>query len=231
MTALSSEFVLGFVDFLRWVRDGYENAKDPTVKRDWWTLELRALGRMAREVDPAVDRLGLLFPLNDLLEALYSLDVGTAEPPLQPVKLKHRPPAPRWALFRGYAAAASELLIRNGAAASGADYWVAKRLSRAGYRKPGRSADARITAITIKGWRKEARERGPGELIRAAFDTCLEKDFPFEKYLPQVAALYRQIFPEGGIKTASAELKAFLRYLTVIEVIVSLFPPSELARK
>ena len=115
MTALSSEFVFGFVDLLRWVRDQCEDAKDPAEKREWFIRELNILRRMAREIDPAVDREGLLAPLSDLVLSLFSLDYGIADPLLRPRKLKHRPTDPRWALFRGGAAAASELLIRNGA--------------------------------------------------------------------------------------------------------------------
>jgi hypothetical protein len=170
LTALSSEFVFGFVDLLRWVRDQYENTKDPAEKRALWIDLVRILHRMGREIDPVVDREGLLAPLNDLVVSLYSLDYGVADPPLQPRKLTHRPPHLQGALFRGSAAAASELLIRNGATATEADSWVAKRLSKEGYQKPSKSADPRITAATIKGWRKEARERRPSELVRAQFE-------------------------------------------------------------
>jgi hypothetical protein len=56
MTTLSSEFVSGFVDVLRWARDEYENAKDPETQREAWTYLIQILHRMAREIDPAVDR-------------------------------------------------------------------------------------------------------------------------------------------------------------------------------
>ena len=120
MTALSSEFVFGFVDLLRWVRDRYEDAKDPGEKREWSIRELNILRRMAREIHPAVDREGLLAPLSDLVLSLFSLDYGVADPSLRPRKLKHRPPDPRWALFRGRAAAASELL-RSGTGATASE--------------------------------------------------------------------------------------------------------------
>jgi hypothetical protein len=171
---------------------------------------------MARKIDPAA----ALFPLDALLVSLCSLDLGTAEPPLQPVKLNHRPPDPSWAYFRGGAAAASEQLIRHGARASEADAWVAKRLSRAGYHKPGRSPDTRITAVTVKGWRKEAREGGPGKLVRTAFDTCLE-DAQRAEYSPQVAVLYGEILLDGTEPPLNVEGEGMFRCLTVIELILA----------
>jgi hypothetical protein len=186
MTILSPDFVSGFVDLLRWVHEGYADAKDPTEKREWLGRELNILRRMAREIDPAVDREGLLAPLSHLDISLFSLDYGVADPLLRPRKLKHRPTDPRWALFRGGAAAASQLLIRSGATASEADGWVAKKLDREGYQKPSKTADPRITGATIKGWRKAASEGRPDDLIRAEFEAVVEdRDPQVREYLPQ----------------------------------------------
>jgi hypothetical protein len=55
---LSPEFVSGFVDLLRWARDKYENTKDAEIQREAWTYFVQILHRMAREIDPAVDREG-----------------------------------------------------------------------------------------------------------------------------------------------------------------------------
>jgi hypothetical protein len=233
MTALSSEFVFGFVDLLRWVRDRYEDAKDPAEKREWSIRELNILRRMAREIHPAVDREGLLAPLNDLVLSLFSLDYGVADPSLRPRKLKHRPPDPRWALFRGRAAAASELLIRNGATASEADSWVATRLRREGYQKPGKSADPRITVATIKGWRKAAREGRPDELIRAQFETVVEDCDPqVREYLPELSAVYEVLFQYGAEeRLKNVAHSGMMRAVTVIELICAHFPPPESPEK
>jgi hypothetical protein len=194
MTTLSSEFVSGFVDLLRGLRARYENTKVPEQQRDVWIDLVLILQRAGREIDP-VDREGLLEPISDLVVSLYCLDYGVAEPPIQPRKLEHRPQYPRAALFRAHAAAASELLIRSGATASKADSWVATRLSREGYQKPGKSADRRITATTIKAWRKAAREGRPDELLRGAFENVLNRSNSRAKqYLPQMSAMFKNWF-------------------------------------
>lgn len=38
MTILSRDFVSGFVDSLRWVREKYKSAKDPAEKQEWLNL-------------------------------------------------------------------------------------------------------------------------------------------------------------------------------------------------
>ena len=225
MTELSSEFVSDFMHFLRWVHDRYEGAKDGETQRHLWIDLIEILRRMAREIDREVDGEGLVAPLNDLVFALFSLDFGVVDPPLQPRKLQHRPSNPRWALLRGRAAAASELLIRNGAPALATDAWVAKRLSREGYQKPGKSTNPRITAATIKGWRKAAREGRRDELMRAEFETVLEdRDPQIKKFLPEVSAMYESLLKE---KSANVWHSCFMRSLTVIETICAHFPPPE----
>jgi hypothetical protein len=232
MTELSSEFVSGFLDLLRHHLARYANTKDPEEQRDIWIWLVRILHRLAREVDPAVDRKGLLSPVIDLVESLFSLDYGVADPPLQPLKLKHRPPNPRSALFRGFAAAASEFLIRNGATASDADTWVSNRLSRAGYQKRGKSADPRITAATIKGWRKAAREGRPGDLVRGAFDIWFDTDSPREQLLRLVAPLYPAILFADRIEIpANVGVGRMLPSVSVMELIFSEFPPSDSLEK
>jgi integrase len=148
---LSPKLVSRFLDELALINGKYGYATDPLEKRVRWIEELELLGRIAREIHPVIKL--LLEPLDALITALYVLEHGVAEPPLQPAKLKHRPQDPNWSYFRGGAAAASELLIGHGAAASVADAWVAKRLSRDGHQKPFGNSDRRITAVTVKGWR------------------------------------------------------------------------------
>jgi hypothetical protein len=167
--------------------------------------------------------------LNELIYSLHCLDYGAVDPPLQPPKLTHRPSDPRWALFRGYAAAASALLIRHGATASAADSWVAKRLSKEGYERPGISGDTRITAATIKGWRKEARERRPGDLLRAAFNTVLEGELPRwdQEYLTLLPAAFPEILFDCGIeeRVANVGYSEMLHCLSVIDMILVQCPP------
>jgi hypothetical protein len=175
----------------------------------------------------------LLAPVNDLVLSLFSLDYGIADPPLQPRKLNHRPPSLRWTLFRGRAAAASELLIREGATAPDADSWVAKRLSKEGYQKPGKSADPRITAATIKGWRKAAREGRPDELVRAEFETVLEDGDPqVREYLPELSAIYEVLFRYGEEEPAkNIAYSGMMQAVTVIDLICAHFPPESLTQK
>jgi hypothetical protein len=232
MTILSPDFVSGFVDLLRWVSEGYADAKDPAEKREWFIRELNILRRMAQEIDLAVDRQGLLAPTIDLIYSLYCLDYGTADPPLQPIKQMHRSQAPRWAQVRGRAAAASELLIRNGAIAPEADAWVAKWLNSKGYQKPAYRGDTRITAATIKGWRKAAREGRPGELMRAEFHTWLDNDGPREELLRLAAPVYPALLFLDRIEPpANVDLVGMLPSVSVLEVLIAEFPPPESPEK
>jgi hypothetical protein len=226
MTEATSEPVSVYPDLMRWLHAQYKATKDPKKQRYLWTLYVDLLLRMGLELDPAVGRENQLSPVIDLLESLFNLDYGVADPPLLPRKLEHRPPHPRWAFFRGNAAAASELLILNGATASAADAWVAKRLSGIGYQKPGKSADRRITAGTIKGWRKEAREGGPGELVRRAFDAMLDDDSPLDRYLPEFSVKYEGLVNNGiEQRPAGLPLDGVLQSLAVIDMMCSNFPP------
>jgi hypothetical protein len=43
MITLSSEFVSGFVGFLRWAPYKYENTKDPEAQREVWSYLVRIL--------------------------------------------------------------------------------------------------------------------------------------------------------------------------------------------
>jgi hypothetical protein len=233
MTILSPDFVSGFVDSLRWVSEEYKNTKDPEEKLEWFMRELQIFRRMALEIDPAVDREGLAAPLNALVSSLFDLDYGIADPLLRPRKLKHRPTDPRWALFRGGVAAASALLIRNGATASEADFWVAKRLSREGYQKPGKSADPCITEATIKGWRKAAREGRPDELIRVQFKTVVEdRDPQVRECLHELSAVYEFLFRYGKEETLKdVAPSGMMHAVTVVDLMCAHFPPSESPEK
>jgi hypothetical protein len=86
MTALSPEFVSTSLDLLRWVSNGYENAKDPAERREWSVRQLELVVRLAREIDPAVDHDALLIPLQRLRFSLYSLDYGVTDPSLKAAK-------------------------------------------------------------------------------------------------------------------------------------------------
>jgi hypothetical protein len=106
---------------------------------------------------------------------------------------------------------------------------VAKRLSREGYKKPAKSADPRITAATIKGWRKAAREGRPDELLRAEFETVLEDGDPqVREFLPELSAIYEVLFKYGAEeRLKNIAHSGMMRAVTVIDLICAHFPPPE----
>jgi hypothetical protein len=226
MDGPAREFRSDFVGHLRKVNERYEACADPEQKRELWAHVIRMLIFLADKFEPALTQDGLLAPAYDLCMALYSLDFGVAEPPLQPRHLKHRAPTPRLALFRGYAAAASQLLIGGGTRASVADAIVAKRLGKIGYQKAAISGDRTITAFTIKGWRKEAREGRPASLMRAAFDSWLDKDSSLENLMP-LASNSMKSYPEAHGVT---DVRGMLAYVVTIEMLLCDFPPATCAQ-
>ena len=169
---------------------------------------LELLIRLAERVDPTVDQDRLLAPMYELCTALMSLDHGVAVPPLQRRKLNHRPPDLRHALFRGYVAAASEILIRSGTSGTAADAIVAKRLAKAGWKG--------ISAVTVKGWRKAVREAAPGDLMRGIFDNWLNDEAGLREILPYVAAAHTEI-PIGNENQQNGALK----HLATIELLLA----------
>jgi hypothetical protein len=140
-------------------------------------------------------------------------------------------------MFRGYAAGASALLIQSGATALVADTWVAERLRRRGSLKPDTQADRRITAATIKGWRKEARERGPGDLVRTVFDLCLKNNSPLGRHLPYAGSEYPEELLErlakrgSEFRPANVSRNGMLYSLIAIAYAVGKFPPPEVSGK
>jgi hypothetical protein len=232
---LDGEFVSEFVNLLRYVHDKYEKSEDGSRKREWLAMALGLISRMVREIHPEIDREDLVSPVTKLIDSLSCLDYSTIDPALRPPKLTYRPIDPRWALFRGYAAAASALLIRDGATASMADACVARLLSGEGCQKPGGSGDTRITAATIKGWRKEAREREPGDLLRTAFRNAVEGEDSIwgEEFLRELTATYPDTLFEDGIekRAANAGYIAPRRCWKVIALILDGFPQFRLPEK
>ena len=226
MDGPAREFRSDFVGHLRKVNECYEGCADPEEKRELWAHVIRMLIFLADKFEPALTQDGLLNPAYDLCMALYSLDFGVAEPPLQPRHLKHRAPAPRSALFRGYAAAASQLLIGGGARATVADAIVAKRLGKIGYQKAAIRGDRTITAYTIRGWRKEAREGRPGSLMRAAFDTWLDEDSLLGDLMP-LAKNLTKYYPETQRLT---DVSSIPGYIATIEMLLCDFPPAACAQ-
>jgi hypothetical protein len=68
-------------------------------------------------------------------------------------------------------------LIRNQVAEKDADEWVADALVRAGYqkrRKGDRADNSRITAGTIREWRREGRERPKGDRLRDRYEAMAQ---------------------------------------------------------
>lgn len=175
MTTSSREFAPDLVRLLRAANAEYANAKDPIGRRKVWIDALDCVMRALLQ-EPTVAHEGLLWPLDILRTSLVDLDSGTPDPALEPQKPKHRPRNPRWVRLRANAAAASELLKRNGATAADADEWVARRLNRFGYRLPGSRGVAYITAATIKAWRKVIREASCGDLMRDTFELWMRSD-------------------------------------------------------
>src|SRR5262249_60611882 len=134
MRTLSPEALSHLVDSLRKVRAEYAITESPIKQRTCWINELECVLRTLIQV-PEISNEGLLIPLGHLYDNLIDLNFGTADPGLQSHKPAHRHPNPRSVRFRALAAAASELLKRNGATAADADGWVAQLLGRLGYRQ------------------------------------------------------------------------------------------------
>jgi hypothetical protein len=111
---------------------------------------------------PEVAELDLDLPLGVLGRALVGLDRGYVEPLLERTPPDTRPERIDLNLLRGYSAAAAEIL-RPSLGLDEACKKVAKRLKDAGFRLPSDRAGGRaITAKTINGWRRKARN-GSGD--------------------------------------------------------------------
>jgi hypothetical protein len=183
---------------LRRAKSVYDQARRPEDRR-------LALGFMITALMDLVDSIeswrndDLSAPLRELLTAFLSLEHGAIEPLLRSQRKGGRPPLVRDRLIRGHAAAASEMLLRAGWKESAADRWVAERLSRDGYIKgPSEREDiALITATTICGWRKEARERPTDDALRAMYELWLDAPYSddAEKAAGRIIEHLRRRFP------------------------------------
>jgi hypothetical protein len=152
----------------------YYHTTDPQKKRAAWVVQLQVVVELLNEVAiiSAWDE-SLVLPLRDLYLALLSLDDGTTEPPLKARKVRGTTPSMKSTMFRAHAAGASAVLMRCGWLENVADAWVATRLDALGYKKAPISRDRKITAGTIRGWRKEARENLDGPM-REMYDQWLD---------------------------------------------------------
>jgi hypothetical protein len=224
MSTPSPQFLSDLVAQLRVSKAEYANTHDPIKQRTVWIDVLDCIMRTILEI-PAVAHEGLLTPLAHLSTSLVDLRFGTADPALQPYRPAHRPPNPGRVRFRAHAAAASELLKRNGATAGDADTWVAKRLSSLGYRQPGSRGDTRITAVTIKGWRKAAREGSRGEVMRDTFELWMRSDVQWE--IDRFRILDPHLEHDKEERLANLEHSEMVPALMVIEFIRRDFSPME----
>lgn len=90
---------------------------------------------------------------------------------------------------------------------------------------------------SLKGWRKEGRERGAGDLVRAAFERCLQQASPLEKFLPDVEAAHPEYLleylSEHGIEERPANVSriGMLYALIAIAFAVVKFPRPESPEK
>jgi hypothetical protein len=227
----SQLFISELVDALRRSKARYYNTADPKEKRAEWEAQIKALLALAYKFDPCAEET-LLLPLNDLLLAFLSLDVGRTEPPLRVQKVNNRPRSVREAVFRGYAAAASSAVVRVGVPTLLADTQVAESLNALGYRRE--ATQGSITAATIASWRKEAREGAPDDVMRSVHDQWLKS-----KYLEELAfGLAGVIDFTGapGIQWSDTpgpedvfdvpELRGMIECLATITTMRVLFPPA-----
>lgn len=231
----------------------YENAADAGAKRQAAYDQLRfSIGAtfLILSEEAEQDRLeGLhehasvleslrLQGLHELGLALEALDGGFAEPILQPRKVKGHPQSAKAALLSGFAAAACEALKRGRVPASIADCVVANCLNAMGYQKSTlaplprarRSAEAqRLTASTIKGWRRKVREARPGDTTREQYRWATEDP----RIRMQIAKLAktRDWTSVGWIPTRSGEAHiypvttSFLECLAIFVALRELLPP------
>lgn len=156
---------------LRRAKEIYDRATDPLQKRRVYSEQLRAL-LFAEPFRRWGEAEGLTTPLFNLLDALNSLDLGTVEAELRPLRMSHRPSSARAIRLRAVAAAISILLMRAGWSAAAADGWVAQQLNQLGYKTP--TGRKKITPGTVGGWRKEVREGEPGNPLSVATADLLQ---------------------------------------------------------
>jgi hypothetical protein len=95
---------------------------------------------------------------------------------------------------------------------------VARRLSREGYGKSGIRGDTRITATTIRGWRKAAREGEPNDLMRIEFERWLDKDGPLQETMQMFAPIFPALLYLARHDAFHIETVKILPSLTVLEV-------------
>jgi hypothetical protein len=159
---------------LRRGKSWYDKARRPDDQRAALGFMIAATIDLINSIEPwRREKLG--DPLRDLLAAFMSLEIGTVEPLLRHEPRRGNRSSVSEKLVHAYAAAASAMLMRGGWSEGDADQWVAKRLSKAGYLK-GSSARAdtnSITAATVDGWRKAAREAAADDPLRMTYEQWL----------------------------------------------------------
>jgi hypothetical protein len=230
----SPEFISRLAAKLRFTNDVFDRTTNPHNKRMQWINQIRMLIDLGNKFE-AFGKEELLLPLENLLWALHSLEWGFVELPLAPRKVEHRHRSLTAAALRAHAAAASEALLRVGFSPSRADIAVADQLAKLGYRRSSIGGDRTITASTIKGWRKEAREGDADEPMRTFYELLLRS--PPSPLARVVSYLDERIdwqqaemrIVSGSVETECAhsahELVAWLKYDDIFESILHFWPP------
>jgi hypothetical protein len=159
-------------NFLRHYKAEYDAAIDPDLRRRALSGLIFCLAALVNNHEPW-RRAGLAAPLRQLILAFDSLDEGAVEPLLGPSRAASggRPRGQSWLRVRAFGAAASAILMRGGWTEGDADKWAGGKIRAAGYSLRG----TRITAGTVKGWRKECREAPADNRLRVIYDDLLRE--------------------------------------------------------
>lgn len=139
---------------------------------------LKALGSLKAVID-FLDEIRwfkeekLTAPLVEIVAALLATEQGHFPTLFQPTNFSSRAIGPiDYLLLKAYAAAAMELYIRSGQRWRDAAWHVARCLTNAGFRLPGR--DRKVpTANTLKNWRTALRGRRFDALANNSFATTV----------------------------------------------------------
>lgn len=141
-------------------------------------------------------------PLTELQKALLNLDHNRVAAILEPTRHDKVQADKSAAMMKGRAAAALQLLLDAGE--NHAAELVAGALTTAGISKPkgGTGDSARITAATVKGWRKDAREGSADAPIRVRYEAMLklanERGVPPGDAAKNILAAFRTRTPAPG---------------------------------
>lgn len=164
-------------NFLLHYKAEYDAAIDPNLRRRTLSRLIFCLAALVNSHEPwrraAPRRAGLAAPLRQLIVAFDSLDEGAVEPLLGPSRAASggRPRGQGWLRVRAFGAAASAILMRGGWTEGDADKWAGGEIHAAGYSLRG----TRITAGTVKGWRKECREAPADNRLRMIYDDLIRE--------------------------------------------------------